>query len=126
MSRKIAQFFQICSHLHYRNTQICQKRVQYFNIKAGRERGKFCQVINKMHHTSHPQLSVLTVQVSVGMKNNSVWRYAHWKPHKGFTFVVTSYSYQSKYSKYYTVLETGNQCKYYLGRWCLFCTMLII
>ncbi|KAK3861328.1 hypothetical protein Pcinc_023788 [Petrolisthes cinctipes] len=41
-------------------------------------------------------LSVLTVQVSVGMKDNSVWRYERWKPHKGFTFVVTSYSYQMR------------------------------
>lgn len=74
----------------------------HITIKAGREQVKFCQLLKEMQYTSFSQLSVLTVQVSVGMKNNSVWRYAHWKPHKGFTFVVTSYSYQSKYSKYCT------------------------
>lgn len=65
----------------------------------------FCAI----HHISCPQLSVLTVQVSVGMKNNSVWRYEHWKSHKGFTFVVTSYSYQSRYSIYYTRYRSSVQ-----------------
>ncbi|XP_045612979.2 uncharacterized protein [Procambarus clarkii] len=39
-------------------------------------------------------MTELTVEVSVGQQDNHyLWRDTHWRPHRGFTFVVTAYRY---------------------------------
>ncbi|XP_071543911.1 uncharacterized protein [Panulirus ornatus] len=52
-------------------------------------------------------MSELTVEVSVGQRNDHyLWRDIRWRPHRGFTFVVTAYRYSYRESECATGLRS--------------------